>query len=149
MEDDRLISKQKIHFWFFHMRNKSTHIPYIVKQQNKPCGYREIKSIDYTKKGEFGIFLFGNTYFGTGIAERIALCWEVIMKRIDVETGISRRHRENARSINFFKKIGGEFNYRVGNFLFFQHSLAKRRKALEEIANALDVTDEFLKALDA
>lgn len=94
-------------------------------------------------------FLFGNTYFGTRIAEKIALCWEVIMKRIDIETGISQKHRENARSINFFKKIGGEFNYRDGNFLFFQHSLAKRRKALEEIANALHVRDEFLKALDA
>ena len=149
MEDDRLVSKSTIDFWFSKIRNKNIHIPYIVKKENKPCGYMEIKNIDYAQKiGEFGIFLFGNKYVGTGIAERIALCWEIIMSRIGVEVGLSRIHVENTRSINYFRKIGGEFNYQDGNFLVFKHPLAKRRKALEKIASALHVRDEFFKALD-
>lgn len=80
------------------------------------------------KKGEFGIFLFGNTYFGTRIAERIALCWEVIMKRIDVETGISQKHRENARSINFFKKLGANLIIVMEIFYFFSTRLQKEER---------------------
>ena len=39
MEDDRLISKTTINFWFASIKNKNTHVPYIVKFNDIPCGY--------------------------------------------------------------------------------------------------------------
>lgn len=149
MEDDRLISKATINFWFASIKNKNTQIPYIVKFNDISCGYMEIKNIDCRQKtGEFGIFLFGKEYFGAGIAERIALCWEIILKKTGIETGFSRIHAENTRSIKFFTKIGGEFSHRDGKFFIFKHTLAKRRASLKHIAKRLHLEEEFIKAIE-
>lgn len=146
MEDDRFISREVLNFWFSTICNKTSIFPYIVFLKDIPCGYMEIKNINYIEEtGELGIFLFGQEYFGTGVAQKVALCWEILMKKIGIKTCISRIHTNNARSIKFFQKIGGVFKYKEGNILIFEHEPPRRRIALEKIARCLGRYDEYIK----
>ncbi len=146
MEDNRFVSNEVLSFWFENIQNKNSIYPYIVCLDNIPCAYMEIKNINYDDKfGEFGIFLFGKKYFGTGIAERIALCWEILMTKLGIKTSISRIHANNIRSIKFFQKIGGVFKYKEGNILVFEHEFVRRRISLEKIARRLGRYDEYTK----
>lgn len=148
MEDDRFVSNEVLSFWFENIQNKNYIYPYIVYLDNIPCAYMEIKNINIKcndKVGEFGIFLFGKKYFGTGVAERIALCWEILMAKLGMKTCISRIHTNNIRSIKFFQKIGGVFKYKEDNILIFEHEFARRSIALAKIAKNIGRYDEYTK----
>lgn len=148
MEDDRFVSNEILNFWFSSICKKTSIFPYIVFLENTPCGYMEIKNIDYIEKiGELGIFLFGKKYFGTSVAQKVALCWEILMKNIGIKTCISRIHGNNFRSIKFFQKIGGVFRYKEGNMCIFEHEFQRRRRALEKMARSLGQYDEYIKLL--
>ncbi len=150
MDDQREVSLNVLNFWHTKIENKKNILPYIVSNNKNSVAYMEIKNIKLDEKtAEFGIFIFSRDDYGTGLSERIALCWEIILKKIGITTCYSHISNENIRSINFFKKIGGVLDKCEGNYIILKHEKTTRRNALREIALKLNLFDEYCELLSS
>lgn len=144
MDDERFVTSQVMKVWFNRMLNSDTALPYVVYWEKEFVGYMEVKNIKRdVGTAEVGIFLFGRQCFGTGIASRIALCWEIIASRLGLKTFISRIHSDNIRSIQYFKKLGSEYDHTDGDFVVYKLKVANRREALKNLALLNGMQNEF------
>ncbi len=138
------LSLNVIRFWYKRIENSTTTIPYMVEKDKKELAYMEIKNIDYDKKeSEFGIYIFNADNYGSGISEKIALCWDIILKKLNISTSYSRIYEKNIRSIKFFEKIGGVFDRYDGNYIILKHDYKNESKVMINIATKLNVLDEY------
>ena len=148
MDDRRFVSMQVLKFWYKKIYDKDITFPYIIYIENVPCAYIEIKNIYYVQSiAELGIYIFGNQYIGKGIAEKAALCWEILLAKLKIKTAFTYIHSDNIRSIAFIEKIGGIRTHSRGNFFVYTHEKEKRRKSLMRIAKKYNVEQEFLQML--
>ena len=149
MNDKRQVSMPVLEFWHKKISNTGKYFPYIVYTENIPCAYMEIKNIQYHQStAELGIYIFGNHYIGKGIAEKVALCWEILLTRLGLKTAYALVDKDNARSAGFFEKIGGVTSGMKKNFCLYVLAEERRRTHLKKIAEKHAVEQEFLQLLD-
>jgi len=142
--DSRPVTLEVLIFWLKKVYQSNNNLPYIVYIKDNPVAYMELKNINYNKNiYEVGIFLFDKKYFGTGLAERIALSWEFICFKKNISTYYSKILKNNIRSINFFKKIGGVYLRQDDIFFVLEHNFENRIKSLKLVASRLGLLDEY------
>lgn len=148
MDDTRVVTPQVMTVWLNKQRSSTNSLAYMCFTGQTAAGFTELKKIDWDQGCcEGGIFLFGEEYFGTGLASNIALCREVIMHRLGISVLISRIRKGNLRGIKFCQKYGGELVGEERNFLTYVHDYGRRRAALEYLAKKIGRGAEYARLL--
>lgn len=146
MADKREVTLPVLEFWLKKAEIYGTTFPFFAYYNDEPIAYLELKDCNY-QDGicEDGIFLFNNPNLGKGFGSRIYLCREKLLLSLNLCNVISNIHQDNKRSINFFKKLGADFLYIKNGFLVYRQEYRRRIKALEQIAQDLNLLEEFNK----
>ena len=144
MDDCRMVTPQVMTVWLNKQRASNTSLAYMCSTAKTAVGFTELKKIDWERRScEGGIFLFGEKYFGTGLAYSIALCREIIMQRLGLTVLVSRIRKKNLRGIQFCKKYGGKYQGEEKDFLIFVHAYAPRMEGLQRLAEKIERAAEF------
>lgn len=148
MDKPRKTSIANLVFWYEKIIKNKNAIPWLAYYHDNPVAYTELTKINYADKSCMGgLFLFGEKFFCTGIAYRIVLCRDILMRRLDLEILYSRIYKDNQRSIDFCTKYGGELIERNEEFNIYRYDPDQKAARLKLIAKALKMADEYEKAL--
>lgn len=148
MDTPRKTSIANLVFWYEKIIGNKSAISWLVYYYDTPVAYTELTQINHVDKSCVGgLFLFGEKFFGTGIAYRIILCRDILMSRLDLEILYSRIHKDNQRSIDFCTKYGAELIERDKDFNIYRYDPDKKAGRLKLIAKALKMADEYENAL--
>lgn len=144
MDDCRPVTPQVMAVWLNKKRTSNSSLAYICYAKQAAVGFTELKNIDWEQRRcEGGIFLFGEEYFGTGLAYAIALCREIVLQTLGIPVLISRVRKNNVRGMKFCKKYGGEFEREEDDFLIFTHKYECRMAGLQHLAQKIGMATEF------
>lgn len=144
MDDGRPVNERVLLFWLRRIRRDGSVLPWLARHGEEPVGYFELKNLDPARdEAEFGIFLSGERWRGTGMARRMALCCELALERLGIRRLRVCIREGNARSRAFFSRLGGRYSHTDGPFQVYVHEFAARRRALAHVAGALGLAAEF------
>lgn len=150
MEDERKVSVPVLEFWLKKSEASGRSFPFLACYRGEPVAYADLRNCDFARsRCEDGIFLFGSSNYGSGIASRIWLCREQALRALDIRDVFSSIRPENGRSRHFFEKMGARFVGREKGFLRFRQELPARRAALRRVAAQLSLSEEYERLFGA
>lgn len=142
-EDERLVTPKVLQVWLNSSSTLNTIYPYIAYIENKPFGFVEFKKIDFASCScEWGMFL-ASEYIGTGLGLYLTLCQEIALKKLRLDTLISKIQHLNTQSIRFFEFLGAAFTHQEDDFLVYTTPQEIRQERLKQVAQLLKLTEEW------
>lgn len=146
MEDERKVSVPVLEFWLKKTEAAGNSFPFFAYAGGEPVAYMDVRNCDFARsRCEDGIFLLGSRRSGSGIASRIWLCREQVLRALGICDVFSSIRPGNERSRRFFEKMGARFVGMDKGFLRYRQEAAARHAALRRAAARLSLSEEYEK----